>query len=921
MSFHRQVADNWQREVPGACWFKADLHIHTIDDHPGGRTTMPDGLSGNPASPETLARYARRFLQALVKQRVQVAGLTPHSPLAGNDPNTSAVWRIVEEWNGGSDDDGVPFREKIYALFPGFEPAFKEGREGLHLLFLFDPGIGRERYLKAFDLAMSGVSPWKDGRLRISSRGASEAFEELSTFRKRECPADDATDESWSYLVLAPHVDSPKGLLGAKKAQVLQLFDHGRIAGLELGDDKLPEQVIRDRAWLREGMRKFRQAFFHASDACSLQEFGRRHTWIKLAAPRLEALRQAFIASDSRMRIGFERGENGMLQPIGDPPDVSSGTRPWLRELRIKGGASFFGGREDGEPRETRFRISPDLTCIIGGSMTGKSMFLDGLRTHTGSDLPDPGSVRDQVEARGEIFVAGAPEIELDCPGSDPTAPMAVRWPARFFSQNELQRLTQDGAAVEDILARLVPSETGEIERRSGELQLLDQQLSETAKRLEESEDRVAEAEQAHRRAENAGEEMAAFKAAGLDRLHQAIRDRQGWKNAQAIASSLQSNLRSALAEYASVQDMPRTDEEMLKSTGADPRTLDPGERWERIVERVEAAIREADNWISDVRKVADALADRESRIRTEVERALGEQGLGAAKLREFQELGRQASLLPSYADVLEKERRKRGLLLECFVRARDSRIAKVNEQREAFERVAAGIEREFAKRIRVRRVDNGDIGPLAKFLTGLRQKGITRWWNELPPEEKPSPERLSACLESGILGDVGMSDAVQDTFVENMTRSRKRELEALRCPDSYLLEHRLDGGDYRPLDELSGGKRVGVLLSLLLETADDRPLVIDQPEDELDNRFLFDTVLPALKRLRGRRQVVVATHNANIVVNGDADMVIQLDASAQRGWIACTGAIEEPEVRDAIVRTVDGGKEAFHLRRRKYGF
>ena len=109
-------------------------------------------------------------------------------------------------------------------------------------------------------------------------------------------------------------------------------------------------------------------------------------------------------------------------------------------------------------------------------------------------------------------------------------------------------------------------------------------------------------------------------------------------------------------------------------------------------------------------------------------------------------------------------------------------------------------------------------------------------------------------------------------------------------------------------------------MLSLLLETNDERPLVIDQPEDELDNRFLFETMLPALKRLKGRRQIIVATHNANIVVNGDADQVIQLEATADRGYIARSGAIEELAVRDAIVQTVDGGDEAFRLRRLKYG-
>ena len=106
-----------------------------------------------------------------------------------------------------------------------------------------------------------------------------------------------------------------------------------------------------------------------------------------------------------------------------------------------------------------------------------------------------------------------------------------------------------------------------------------------------------------------------------------------------------------------------------------------------------------------------------------------------------------------------------------------------------------------------------------------------------------------------------------------------------------------------------------------MLATSDPRPLVIDQPEDELDNRFLFETLLPALNGLKGRRQVIVATHNANIVVNGDADQVIQREAEAEHGHVVCAGAIEDPPVRNAIVQTVDGGDEAFRLRRLKYGF
>ena len=165
------------------------------------------------------------------------------------------------------------------------------------------------------------------------------------------------------------------------------------------------------------------------------------------------------------------------------------------------------------------------------------------------------------------------------------------------------------------------------------------------------------------------------------------------------------------------------------------------------------------------------------------------------------------------------------------------------------------------------------------------------------------------------------MSAAVARTFDECMPAAKQRDMQAICCNDRYLLELRVGSSDYRRLDSLSGGQRVSVLLSLLLETNDPRPLAIDQPEDELDTRFLFDTVLPALKKLKGRRQIIVATHQANIVVNGDADQVILLEATADQGRVACAGAIESASVRDAIVRTLDGGDEAFRLRQVKYGF
>ena len=93
-------------------------------------------------------------------------------------------------------------------------------------------------------------------------------------------------------------------------------------------------------------------------------------------------------------------------------------------------------------------------------------------------------------------------------------------------------------------------------------------------------------------------------------------------------------------------------------------------------------------------------------------------------------------------------------------------------------------------------------------------------------------------------------------------------------------------------------------------------PLIIDQPEEDLDNKII-NKVITAIQNTKERRQLILATHNANIAVNGNSENVIEL----VRGEQAAIGAIDEEEVRKAITETMEGGKKAFELRRKKYNF
>ncbi len=923
MTFARQIADKWHRDVPGSRWFKADLHIHTVDDIPGRRAKFPSDINGLPTSAETIVAYARRFLQEAASREVRVLGVTPHSPRLGTGPETSAVWSIVDEWNTGIDDDGKPFREKVYAVFPGFEPSFNQGRSGLHLLFLFDPEIGREHYFRAFNLVMGGVSPWDGNELQLSSRSASDAFDELQNFHSRENRRGQDGVSHWDYMTLAPHIDQEKGLLGSQRAHVLELFQHGEVAGLELADSKLPEHYRANQPWLKESMIEYRQSFYHSSDAYKVDEIGKRHTWLKLASPRIEALRQAFIASDSRIRIGYEQDTNGQLSEISNPLDVTMHDRPWLKAISVTGGASFFGKSGLGNSG-SRFNLSPDLTCIIGGSMTGKSTLLDGLRIHVGAPMPDGDALANLVTERGrDGFLGGSPDVELECPGRDTTAPLHEQWPAVFYTQSELQQLAQNDEAVEDILARLTVSETQTIAEVKRQLATLDTDLRNAARAVSKLYEDVADAEQAHERSKIAASELASFADAGVERLSRASSDSLRWQESVNTARVISGDLTGVL-EAAEALDLPETDESLastIRDAGISDNGSDVRDRWRRISDLLRTARSELGAVGALIRSIAEVLEKYEQDIRVQVDRELASRGLDGARINQLQALNSQASLMPSYAALLAELSTRLANAERSFERLLAERETVVSGLRSAYDRVIETVREQFDGRIMVRRIDNGLSDPLDRFINGLTQRGITRWWNGLIDGKKPSPRELLDKLEAGKLADKGMSDAVQETFRESLTLAKRRELAAIRCSDSYVIETEVGDGTYRSLNSLSGGQRVNTLLTLLLETNDDRPLMIDQPEDQLDNRFLFETLLPALKRLKGRRQIVVATHNANIVVNGDADQVIQLEATSTQGRVACAGAIEDPAVRDAIVRTVDGGDEAFRLRRLKYGF
>jgi ABC-type lipoprotein export system ATPase subunit len=141
-------------------------------------------------------------------------------------------------------------------------------------------------------------------------------------------------------------------------------------------------------------------------------------------------------------------------------------------------------------------------------------------------------------------------------------------------------------------------------------------------------------------------------------------------------------------------------------------------------------------------------------------------------------------------------------------------------------------------------------------------------------------------------------------------------DVEIVALEDRPCIEL-LDGATFKESTHLSTGQRCTTILPILL-TQSERPLLIDQPEDNLDNAFVFQTIVRALKAIKGTRQVIFVTHNPNIPVLGEAERVFVFSSNGQHSVLKQVGGVDE--CREQIENILEGGREAFLLRKERYG-
>ena len=171
--------------------------------------------------------------------------------------------------------------------------------------------------------------------------------------------------------------------------------------------------------------------------------------------------------------------------------------------------------------------------------------------------------------------------------------------------------------------------------------------------------------------------------------------------------------------------------------------------------------------------------------------------------------------------------------------------------------------------------------------------------------------------LHEGILQN-NPYDAWYTRMVQELTPSQMDEIDLLYPEDEIEMQYVGRDGKLRSIAVASAGQKTTAILSFILSFGKS-PLILDQPEDDLDNRLVSQLIVEKIRKIKEMRQVIVVTHNANIPVNGDAEFVVSMASDKPKLQIQAQGTVENDEVKKEICEVMEGGVEAFNTRAERY--
>ncbi|MFA4974807.1 MAG: hypothetical protein WC683_19575, partial [bacterium] len=278
--------------------------------------------------------------------------------------------------------------------------------------------------------------------------------------------------------------------------------------------------------------------------------------------------------------------------------------------------------------------------------------------------------------------------------------------------------------------------------------------------------------------------------------------------------------------------------------------------------------------------------------------------------------------------DLLAKKRLcdEKRQELRRLIEERDKMMRELSEvQDQRFQlraQVAATLTQRLAPTIRVTVEQFGSTAEYEQLIAdGLKNSGVKPGLTAEKIVKAMSPADFARTIRQrntdGLMDLAGLTAEQAGKVISALAGTKRTfDIETVELLDLPRIEL-LDGATYKDSASLSTGQKCTTILPILLLESES-PLLIDQPEDNLDNRFIYETVVKSVSDVKKRRQLLFVTHNPNIPVLGDSERIFVLDSTGKQGSLRRSGTVDE--CREDVETLLEGGREAFKLRMDRYG-
>lgn len=899
------MTETW--DWPGSRWWRVDLHTHTP-------ASYDFGSLADQQNPDWAA-----WIQAARDAGLHAVAITDHNTAQG----------IQHLQDVALHDEGSP------VLFPAVEAT---ASDGVHLLLLLDPNATQQHVEKLL----------ADVDISVDHQGTQEGQSSLSILNILENCGNEA-------LIIGAHVNGPKGILTRYSGGIplINILNHPHLMAVEID----PEKDSFDR-WLDGQQPHVNRTIprIWASDSHEYRSLGTRYTWIKMTTPSYEGLRLALLDGDDSLKPS--------RQSEFDDPNNNHASLA-IESISVAD-AKYIGRRK---PIIVQF--NPWLNTIIGSRGTGKSTIVDFCRKTfrrdfelDGSDTNEEGSLRKIFDSRmsdysrqGEGLATANTVVEaiyrkngeryVVSWSSDGSAQAIHRiederrvaedgniselFPVRIYSQKQLFALAQDPNALLTVIDQ--SSRVNEAEIRRTTKQQYEHYLSLRA--------------QARAARSSAGD--LTDRQAALRDVERKLNILQDGENAAILSEyrlrrqqgdTWQAILHTALSKIDAIEvssnDLSVADLELTSDTEGDNASkslINTHTSVRQVVDGLKqdilTLIAEARRKIDEAQSSPDAnlwdTAKSESEAKFDaLSTALAQEGV--ASIDEYDSLLHQAaSLKQEIARIEQDTRRSEELDNDAQEVLKGYRSLRGDLSSRRLQFIDAETSGEI---IRVTITQYGSSDTLrdtlaAAFGADSFENDRDAIFKKVCPdsEEEWDWQKLDAALSELAAIRLGHdpSWAMKDRrFLNAIRKATPESIDrlALYLPqDTVTVEYQdQNSKKWKDLSQGSPGQQTAALLAFVLGYGSE-PIILDQPEDDLDNTLIYDLLVSRLREAKFERQVIVVTHNPNIVVHGDAELLISLASANGRTNITRQGGLQEESIREEICRVMEGGREAFERR------